>query len=167
MRAEDATEISFSRRMKSLLSGRVCVFGVGNRERRDDGAGSLLAERLAGGTDVLSIDAGAVPENYLEKVARWRPDTILIIDATDFGGEVGEVRILDPGLVGPSALSTHALSLQMTADYLGARTQARLALIAIQPADVGMGTEMSDAVSRAIARLQDLFFEVFCGPAPS
>ena len=153
--------------MRSLLTGRVCLLGVGNRERRDDAAGSLLAERLAGSKGVLSIDAGVVPENYLEKVARWQPDTVLILDATDFGGEAGEVRILDPAAVGPSALSTHALSLQMTADYLGARTQARLALLAIQPADVRSGTELSESVSQAIARLQDLFFEVYCGAAPS
>ena len=167
IRREDAPEISLTRRLKSLLSGRVCVLGVGNRERRDDGVGSLLAERLVGTVEMFPIDAGSVPENYLEKAARWRPDTVLIVDATDFGGVAGEARILDPSQLGPSALSTHALSLRMAADYLTARTGARLALLAIQPADVGRGTELSEGVCEAIERLVAILSNAFGGPTPS
>jgi len=127
----------------------------------------LLAERLVGLAEVLSIDAGSVPENYLEKAARWRPDTILILDATDFGGVAGEARILDPSQVGSAALSTHALSLRMAADYLTARTRARVALLAIQPANVGRGSELSEAVSAAIERLEAVLSDAFSGPMRS
>ena len=151
----DGAEALASRRLKGLLSGRVCVLGVGNRYRRDDGAGSLVAERLGGRTGALTIDAGAVPENYLEKVARSRPDTILILEAMDFGGAAGEIRILDPGSIAPSGLSTHALSLQMTAEFLKARTRARLVVLAIQPANVGYGTQLSDEVTCAVGLVQE------------
>lgn len=146
--------------LRRFLSGKVCVLGVGNRYRRDDGAGSLIAERLAGRTEALCVDAGAVPENYLEKVARSKPDTILIVDAADFGCAPGRVCILDPQSVDSAALSTHALSLRMTADFLQARTSARLALLAIQPADVRSGTEISEEVSRAVERLQETLSEI-------
>ncbi len=152
---DEAVEAMFLSRLKRLMKGRVVVLGVGNRFRRDDGAGSLLAERLEGQTNVYAIDAGAVPENYLEKVARSRPDTILILDAVDFGGAPGDLRILEPQLVGPSGVSSHALSLQITADFLKARTQARLAVLAIQPADIGLGTELSEEGSRAVDLLKE------------
>ncbi len=145
----------FLLRLKRLMKGRVVVLGVGNRCRRDDGAGSLLAEQLDGRTGVQAIDAGAVPENYLEKVARSHPDTVLIIDAVDFGGTPGDLRILEPELIRPSGISTHGLSLQITADFLKARTQARLAVVAMQPADIGMGTELSEEVSLAIDLLKE------------
>lgn len=148
-------EVMFPSRLKRVLEGRVVVLGVGNRCRRDDGAGSLLAEQLDGQTGLEAIDAGAVPENYLEKVARLQPDTILILDAADFGGAPGDLRILEPELVGPSGVSTHVLSLQIIADFLKARTQARLAVLAIQPADIGLGTELSEEVSRAINLLKE------------
>ena len=151
----DRTKVLVLRRLKGLLSGRVCVLGVGNRYRCDDGAGSLVAELLGGRTGALTIDAGAVPENYLEKVARWRPDTILILDAVDFGGAAGEIRILDPGSIGPSGLSTHALSLQMAVEFLNTRTRARLAVLGIQPANVGYGTELSDEVTCAVGLVQE------------
>ena len=38
----------------------------------------------------------------------------------------------------------------MTADFLRARTQARFAILAIQPADIALGTELSAEVSRAV-----------------
>lgn len=155
MRLDSASEMPFSVQLKRTFDGRVCVLGVGNRYRRDDGAGSLVAEQLVGRTDARSIDAGAVPENYLEQVARSHPDTILILDAFDFGGVPGDFRILDPEMVGSSGLSTHALSLKMTVDFLRARTQARLALLAIQPADIGFGTELSEHVSQAVELLKE------------
>ena len=74
---DDPVAMPVTRQLERLVAGRVCILGVGNRYRRDDGAGSLVAEHLAGRTDALIVDAGAVPENYLEKVARWRPDVIL------------------------------------------------------------------------------------------
>lgn len=160
MRILNASEMPFSAQLKRTFDGRVCVLGVGNRYRRDDGAGSLVAEHLVGRTDARSIDAGEVPENYLEQVARSHPDTILILDAFDFGGAPGDLRILDPELVGSSGLSTHALSLRMTADFLRARTQARLALLAIQPADIGLGTELSQEVSRAVELLKETLVAV-------
>ncbi len=150
-----AVEVTLLSKLKRLLKGRVVVLGVGNRCRRDDGAGSLVAEQLDEQTGVQSIDAGAVPENYLEKVARSHPDTILILDAVDFGGAPGDLRILEPELVSPSGVSTHALSLQIAADFLKARTQARLAVIAIQPAKIGFGTELSEEVSRAVELLRE------------
>ncbi len=138
-----------------FLSGRVCLLGVGNRDRRDDGVGSLIAERLAKKCRALAIDAGSVPENYLENVARSCPDTVLIIDAMDFGGCPGECRLFDPDSIGPAGLSCHALSLGMTAEYLAARTQARLVLLAIQPADVRSGGVLSIAVARAAERVEE------------
>lgn len=153
----DAPGEALAAELRRLLAGRVCILGVGNRCRRDDGVGSQLAEELAGRTDILSIDAGAVPENHIERAARWRPESILIIDAVDFGGHAGEVRIMAPAQLGSAGLSSHALSLRMTADYLQARTGARPAVLAIQPADVGRGRALSPAVAEAVRRLQTVF----------
>ena len=153
-------ETMFSSRLKRHLFGRVVVLGVGNRLRCDDGAGSWLAEQLAGRPALHAIDAGAVPENHLERVVRSNPDTVLILDAVDFGGAPGDMRILDPESVVASGFSTHTLSLQIAAEFLKARTQARVALLAIQPADVGMGTRMSAEMSRSLELLKGTLLAV-------
>jgi hydrogenase maturation protease len=82
--------------LKSILKGRVTTLGFGNRLWGDDGAGSVLAERLkAANPDAPIFDGGMVPENYLEKVAATYPDTILLIDAADFGGQPGLLESTD------------------------------------------------------------------------
>ena len=147
-------DISIAIPLRQVLQGRVCVIGVGNRDRRDDGAGSVVAEHLAGCKAARVIDAGSVPENHLEQVARLQPESVLILDACDFGGSPGDVRILDPMDLRASGVSTHSLSLQMAAEYLMARTQARLTLLAIQPADIGSGPGFSQPVARAVERVR-------------
>ncbi len=151
--------------LKRLMTGHVCVLGIGNRRRRDDGCGSLVAEYLARQDGVLAIDAGASPENYLERVARLEPDTVLFIDAVDFGGAPGEVRILEAEQVAHGGLSTHAVSLSMAADYLTARTRARLALVAIQPADLGDGEGLGVEVAQAARSLQSALARLCGGDA--
>ncbi len=140
-------------RLGEIVFGRVCVVGIGNRLAGDDGAGSALAERLAGRVAGCVIDAGIAPENHLEPVVRDEPDSILLVDAVDFGGDPGSVRILDARALGAGGLSTHATSLGAICDYLGARSAARAVLIGIQPGRLRLGAGLSDEVSRAVEAL--------------
>ena len=139
--------------LTAFIKGRVCILGFGNRLWRDDGVGSCIAEALQNCPNLDSIDAGFVPENHLEIVARKNPDTILMIDAADFGGTPGETRLLQPGDVAVAGISTHAGSPQMLGKYLEARTGARVALLAIQPKDTSEGTELSPEVSATLTEL--------------
>jgi hydrogenase 3 maturation protease len=143
-----------------FLRGRICVLGIGNRFRHDDGAGSQIAESLESCTGVDTVNAGWVPENHFGTVARLDPDTILMIDAADFSGEPGQVRLIDPDSVAVSGLSTHTASLQMLAVYLRTRTHARVALLAIQPADTGPGEGLTPSVARTVKELQDELPEI-------
>ena len=63
--------------------------------------------------------------------------------------------------IASAGLSTHALSLQMAAEFLKARSGAQLAVVAIQPGDVGTGSELSAEVSRAVRLLQEVFCASF------
>ena len=77
-----------------VLGRRVCVLGIGNRDRRDDGVGSLAAEHLTRLSRALVIDTGTVPENFLEKAAGFCPDTVLLIDAVDFVADGLVIRLV-------------------------------------------------------------------------
>ena len=121
--------------LSSFIDGNVCLMGIGNRHWHDDGVGSYIAEALESCPGLDVVDAGFIPENHLETVAGKHPDTILMVDATDFGGEPGQARLIYPDKVAYSGVSTHAGSLRMLAEYMQARTHAHVALLAIQPAD--------------------------------
>lgn len=145
-----------------FINGRVCLLGIGNRHHHDDAIGSYLAEALEHRPDYDVIDAGMIPEDYVETTAHKHPDTILMVDATDFGGEPGEVRLLYPEQVADSGVSTHAGSLRMLAEYMHARTHARIALLAVQPADISDGKGLSPPVSKTLDDLLDSLPDI-CG----
>lgn len=138
-----------------FIDGRVCLLGIGNRYHHDDAFGPYLIEALETRPDYDVIDAGIIPEDYIETTAQKHPDTILMVDATDFGGEPGEVRLLYPEHVNYSGVSTHAGSLRMLAEFLQTRTHARIALLAVQPADVSDGKGLTPAVATTLDDLLD------------
>ena len=145
-----------------FINGRVCLLGIGNRYHHDDAFGPYLVEALECRPEYDVIDAGIMPEDYIEITARKHPDTILMVDATDFGGEPCEVRLLYPDQVKYSGVSTHAASLRMLAEFLQARTHARIALLAVQPADVSDGKGLTTPVANTLDDLLDNLPDI-CG----
>jgi hydrogenase maturation protease len=100
------------------------------------------------------VDAGVAPENHLEKVVAARPDTLLLVDAADWGGRPGSLRLLAPDASGVGGLSTHALSLDLVAAYWAERLPAvRIHLLAIQPAALEWEAGLSPAVAKTVERL--------------
>ena len=145
--------------LRKVLTGRVVVVGVGNTGKGDDGAGSYLARKLGAVPIFRVIDAGVAPENFLEKIVAERPDTVLIIDAADFSVIPGEVALFDAGDIAPGGLSTHALSLDMTREYLTARLPGvKVVLLAIQP-EVLKGSTLSPAVQQACDAIEKALAE--------
>ena len=132
------------------------VLGFGNRLWGDDGAGSILAERLQeANPGAPIIDGGMVPENFLEKVAAARPESILLIDAGDFGGAPGEWRLFSGEELAFTGISTHAGSPRMLATYLERRTGAQVTLLVIQPGKPGQGETLSPEVEASLSSLKE------------
>lgn len=135
------------------LSGQVYWLGIGNTQRGDDGAGPALIARLAR-QGWQTADAGVAPENHLEKVVASRPDTLLLVDAADWGEQPGKARLLSLREVGSGGLSTHALSLDLAAAYWTERLPGlRIHLLAIQPAALEWDTGLSPAVAETVEGL--------------
>jgi hydrogenase 3 maturation protease len=146
--------------LDALLAGQVCIVGVGNRSRGDDGAGPRVIDARRGATRGVWIDAGMAPENFLEPIARSSPDTVLIVDAVAFGGFPGECRLMNVEAMDTAALSTHAGSLAILGEYLSARTGARIHVLGIQPVSIDAGEALSHSVGESVrevaAMLSDL-----------
>ena len=146
--------------LREGLIGRVCIVGVGNRQRGDDGAGPSVIDARRGGTRGDWVDAGMAPENFLEPIARANPDTILIVDAVDFGGFPGDCRMMDAAAMDMVVLSTHAGSLGILGEYLRVRTGAKIHVIGIQPERIdtreGLSHHVEASVRDLTAMLSDL-----------
>ncbi len=123
--------------------------------RGDDAAGieviRLLKKRKK--TNAVLIDAGTVPENYLNKISETNPDIIILIDAADMQQPPGTVLELSPEDLGCFSFSTHSGSLSLVIDYLKQETKADIRLIGIQPGKRDVGAEMTKQVRNAINQL--------------
>jgi len=143
--------------------GRTVIVCIGNTLKGDDGAANALYNKLAGKIRAELIDAGTVPESYIQRIVTKGPDNILLVDAVDWGGLPGTVRVLGVTEIPAVACSTHVMSLRLFTDTIAQETQANLYLLGIQPQQVALGMEMSDSVGQAVASLAELFIELF-GP---
>ncbi len=149
--------------LKSSLIGKVVILGVGNTLRSDDAAGSILASRIKDSLPFLVWDAGTSPENYLSSIISEKPDTLVIIDAADFGGKAGECKIMLADQVKTSNLySTHNASISLLINYLQSNIKMNIIILIIQPKSIAFGETLSPEVSATLNHLQE-FFNVQAG----
>ena len=89
------------------------------------------------------------PENYIHRIRDERPESILFIDAVDFGGEPGSIIFSELEEI-PSAVSTHKLPLSLLIKILeeeGIKTRAYI--LGVQPKNIGLGENLSPEVRRS------------------
>ena len=87
---------SLLEQLEKLRGSKTVILGIGNTLKGDDGAGPLVCEGLSGKVCAEVMDVGTVPENYIQPIIKKRPQNLVIIDAIDFGGLVGEIKVFKP-----------------------------------------------------------------------
>ncbi|MDD5027115.1 MAG: hydrogenase 3 maturation endopeptidase HyCI [Candidatus Omnitrophica bacterium] len=153
------SEVNTFEHLKLHLRGKVVIMGIGNTLRSDDGIGSILAARLQDKVPYIIYDGSSSPENYLGKIIKDRPDTILLIDAVDFGGEAGEIRFLEgEDIQTVNFFSTHDASISLAISYLkNSLKSAGIFILAIQPKILEFGDKLSPKVAQALKEIEGWF----------
>lgn len=138
--------------------GRPRVVGVGNRFRRDDGAGPRVVDRLRavapGGADVVEWTGS--PAGLVEAWAGR--GLVIVVDAVAAGGAPGSVHRFDavgrPLPAEAFRVSSHALGLPEAVELARAtgRLPGRLVVYGIEGEDFGPGEGLTSAVELAVAR---------------
>ncbi len=145
--------------LKSHLQGKVIILGIGNPLRSDDGAGSILASRIKDGVSFLVWDGGLNPENYLNRIIKEKPDTLVLIDAADFGGKPGELRLMEAEEIQTTNLfATHNASLSLLINYLQGNIKMNIIVLVIQPKTIALGDTLSPEVSAVLNNLENFFY---------
>jgi len=140
----------------------IVVIGVGNENRRDDGAGLLfvraLRRRLGDSNGVRFYESDGDPARLLEHWTGVR--LAIVVDAARSGAEPGTLTEIDAarGANGHGLRhSTHAMGV-IEAVQLGTalgRMPSRLRLFAIEGEEFGFGEGVTDGVGAAVTRLVD------------
>ncbi|MEM2340439.1 MAG: hydrogenase 3 maturation endopeptidase HyCI [Candidatus Bathyarchaeia archaeon] len=147
---------------------RIAVLGIGNPIRRDDAIGVEVVKALEGKVPgrVLLLNCETIPESFAWKVAEFRPTHILLVDAADFLGDPGEARLFSADETVGTSISTHSLPLKVLSKYLEMETGAKVAVLAIQPKDLGLGEGLSDELRASLDRLIEILRDALFGPSP-
>lgn len=147
-------------KLKVKLRGKIILLGIGNELRGDDAFGTVLAKRLRDKVAFKVFEAGSSPENFLGKVINEKPDTLLIVDAVDFGGEIADIKILGLKYIKTkNFFLTHNPSLSLLYDFFKRSISAKFYLLAIQPKSIALGGEMCPQIESKLEELTEWFKE--------
>ena len=109
-----------------------------------------LIEFYKDGGDYKTLRAKVFAENYLGKIVAARPETVVVVDALDFGGPPGDVRVAEPDELAGAGPSTHGPAPLAFLEALAIMHPCRCAVVGIQPLGVGPGAAMSPPVAQAV-----------------
>lgn len=136
------------------------IIGLGNTDRADDGAGIQIVAKIKArfpGKAFSEIEQ-SVEGLVLECLEDPSIKSILFIDAVDFQGKPGQVRLFgfhDTVQFIP-AISTHKVPLTLLMELIEKHEKDAF-LLGIQPRSVQLFGKMSDEVQTAIQDLEKLF----------
>jgi len=148
--------------LRKFRGSRTLIVGIGNILKADDGAGPLVCEQLERAKICADlIDAGTVPENYIQPIIRKAPKTLLVIDAIDFGAPPGTIKIFEPEQLNSHAISTHSLSPRLFVDMVRQYIKLDVYFVGIQPAQTQLGQSISPQVSQTIQKLCRALTDIF------
>ncbi len=131
------------------------VMCIGNRDGGDDAIGPYMADKLKTfeNKDLGVIDCDIVPENYTSIAKKYKPDKLIIIDATKMGLNPGEMRIVPKEKIGSMHVSTHGIPLSVLMTYLETYIK-EIILVGIEPG--GFSGKISSSVKKSGDRLVEI-----------
>jgi hydrogenase 3 maturation protease len=156
---------SVEKKLKNWFAGskKIVLAGVGNPIRQDDYAGLKIVQNLQGKVpeNVFLLECETVPESYLLDIEEFHPTHVLLIDAAFLGLKPGEASLVDTQKIADyPAVTTHVLPLRIFCEFVKQATDARIALLLIEPKSMefgeGLSVEVEAAAERLTKRLLDL-----------
>jgi len=131
------------------------IIGCGNRQRGDDGAGIMAAERLR----ALGVEARTCSGEASELIEIWSGvEDVILIDAVVTGAPAGSVQVWDgqhPMQRSRPSASTHGIGVAEAIELartLG-RLPAKLRVYGIEGKNFAMESDVSPEVQRAVEQV--------------
>lgn len=161
-----APEISsLKKELKEWLKDakKIVVAGIGNPIRKDDFAGVKIVQGLRGKVSekIHLIECETLPENFIQKIVDFNPTHILLIDVGILGSKPGYSKLVFPEhLAIFPVISTHALPLKLFCNLIYSATKAKIALLLIQPENIGFGEGLTPTVEKSTKKIVEILLEV-------
>jgi hydrogenase 3 maturation protease len=157
---DKSTEALFTT-LQKVSSDDILLVGIGNTLKADDGIGPAICSRLKKVIPNNVIDAGTVPENYIQVIIKKAPKVILFIDATDFGLPPGTIKVFKADELSTVGITTHTLSPRLLTDVISQSISAKIIYVGIQPKSTQIGKPLSQEIQLTKEKLLKMFMQIF------
>jgi hydrogenase 3 maturation protease len=145
-------------------AGRVVVAGIGNPIRSDDFVGVKIVQDLQGkvSKNVCLIECETVPESFMQEIVDLKPSHVLLIDAAFIGLKPGETRLVFPEQIADfPAITTHVLPLRVFCEYITKMTEAKIALLLVEPENTDFGEGLTPTVRLVAEKITKTLLKLF------
>jgi len=146
-----------------LKAERVAVAGVGNPIRMDDFVGVKVVQDLQGRVSekIYLIECETVPENFMPQIIDFNPTHVLLVDAALLGSKPGSYKLVEPErLTMYPAISTHMLPLRIFCEHIRETTQAKIALLLVEPEKSDFGEGLTPSVQASVKEIVQTLLEL-------
>jgi len=134
--------------------GPLLVIVIGNSFRSDDGVGPYIARKIKKcKKNIIFLNAENKPESVIDKAVQTKPGKVIIIDAANFGGRAGEIRLIEKNDIPDTSLSTHSFPLNIIARIIEEDTGTDISFLGIQPKSVQLAEGLAEPVKRAAEKI--------------
>ena len=135
---------------------RKAILGLGEELKADDGVGKYIVDELKKRKIKHLLLYSNVPENAFTALRSKGIGELSIVDAADFSGKPGEIRIMSD-FKETVRLSTHSTSISKMVDYIKKSIGIKhVTIVLIQAKSLEFGEEMSLEVKAAGDMVVDL-----------
>jgi hydrogenase 3 maturation protease len=133
------------------------IVGIGNVLKKDDGVGTVLAERLLRNAKIPVLDTGNAPENYIGKIISFHKSVIIFLDAINFGAVPGTYKLFSINDVYDGNIASHTFSIGFIFDLIRSEIDCEAYVLGIQPFDIRFGSGLTDNVANVLDEITVLF----------
>ncbi|MFH1474147.1 MAG: hydrogenase maturation protease [Candidatus Aenigmatarchaeota archaeon] len=123
------------------------VMSIGNPIKCDDNIGNIVLDKLDV-EGIKKIKGETTPENFIDQLKIC--EELVIIDALQFDGEVGEVRTFELNDIKNVVISTHNITFDLLQKFL---PNSKIKIIGIQTKSIDFGIEMSEELKSKMGKI--------------
>lgn len=141
--------------LSNYRKDKIVFVGLGNELRADDAAGLELVKKIKSTNEFKTspfILAGRNPENHLQTILDYNPEIVVFIDAAEWNGNPGDIKLFNDEDIALTEFSTHTFSIKMIKDYLINQKQMNVMFIGIKPLRKNFEEGLSEPVQIAIEK---------------
>lgn len=142
---------------------RIALVGIGNEARHDDFVGVYIIQQLLKKglrkKNILLVEAGDAPTQFITKIHDWNPDCILMIDAIDAQQPTGTILAIPKDALHTRSVDSHSNAKILLLDFLlGLLPTLQVHILGIQVKDITFAEQLSEEVQASAELLTELLY---------